>query len=365
MKKYTALLLALLLALSLTACGQTEDTGDAEWEYPAAFAGLETLVEQAQAEGSLTVYGSCPAAYLTAACEIFETLFNVRVSYQQVSDQAVLDKLSKSGRPGADVWFGADSGALEEAASMGGLTAYVPAAAAGLSDSDFAGADGQWYGIAVDPLGLMVNTASLKAMEIGAPEDWEDLTALEYWELVWLPDYDTTEGRLLAQAALDTFGDKAEKYLLELDENVVRYCESDDPAAKYVGTGECVVAVGLLDSGATQRLENGYDDIRLVTPRSGTPYLLSGVAILRSTAHSAAAQLWMEFVLSSTCQALAAENGWYVWPTVKGVSLSEGFTQLNVDLDDLTCRLPMGEDAETLDTLIDAVQTTLNPPAES
>lgn len=75
MKKYTALLLALLLALSLTACGQTEDTGDTEWEYPAAFAGLETLVEQAQAEGSLTVYGSCPAAYLTAACETFETLF--------------------------------------------------------------------------------------------------------------------------------------------------------------------------------------------------------------------------------------------------------------------------------------------------
>lgn len=365
MKKYTALLLALLLALSLTACGQTEDTGGTEWEYPAAFAGLETLVEQAQAEGGLTVYGSCPAAYLTAACETFETLFNVRVSYQQVSDQAVLDKLSKPGRPGADVWFGADSGALEQATSMGGLTAYVPAAAAGLSDSDFAGADGQWYGIAVDPLGLMVNTASLKAMEIGAPEDWADLTELEYWELVWLPGYDTTEGRLLAQAAWDAFGDKAEKYLLELDENVAQYTEDGDPAAKYVGTGECVVAVGLLSSGAAQRLENSYDDIRLVTPRSGTPYVLNGSAILRGTAHSAAAQLWMEFVLSPTCQALAAMNGWCVWPTVENVSLPEDLAQLNVDLDGLTCRLPMGEDAEALDSLIGAVQTVLNPPAEN
>ena len=56
---------------------------------------------------------------------------------------------------------------------MGGLTALCPrSGTAGLSDSDFAsGADGQWYGAAVDPLGLMVNTAaSLKAMEIGAPE---------------------------------------------------------------------------------------------------------------------------------------------------------------------------------------------------
>lgn len=65
MKKYTALLLALLLTLSLTACGQTEDTGGTEWEYPAAFAGLETLVEQAQAEGSLTVYGCWPRRHGT------------------------------------------------------------------------------------------------------------------------------------------------------------------------------------------------------------------------------------------------------------------------------------------------------------
>lgn len=364
MKKCTALLLALLAALSLAACGQTEDTGDTEWEYPAAFAGLETLVEQAQAEGSLTVYGGCPADYLTAACETFEELFNIRVSYQEVSDRAVLDKLNKPGRPGADVWFGTDSGALEEAAAIGGLTAYVPAAAAGLTDGDFAGADGLWYGVAVDPLGLMVNTASLKEMEIGAPSCWDDLTKLEYWELLWLPGYDTAEGRLLAQAALDTYGSKAEKYLLALDENTVRYAEDGDPAAKYVGTGECVVAVGLLDRGAAQRLENGYDDIRLVMPDEGTPYVLHGAAILRGAGHSAAAQLWMEFVLSPTGQALMAESGWYVWPTVEGVSLPEAFTQLNVDLSGLTCRLPMDEDAETLDALIEAVQTTLNPPVE-
>lgn len=131
-----------------------------------------------------------------------------------------------------------------------------------------------------------------------------------------------------------------------------------------MGTGECVVAVGLLDRGAAQRLENGYDDIRLVMPDEGTPYVLHGAAILRGAGHSAAAQLWMEFALSPTGQALMAESGWYVWPTVEGVSLPEAFTQLNVDLSGLTCRLPMGEDAETLDALIEAVQTTLTPPAE-
>ena len=55
MKKYTALLLALLLALSLTACGQTEDTDDTEWEYPAAFAGLETLMSTTRSQKSLLI----------------------------------------------------------------------------------------------------------------------------------------------------------------------------------------------------------------------------------------------------------------------------------------------------------------------
>ena len=43
-------------------------------------------------------------------------------------------------------------------------------------------------------------------------------------------------------------------------------------------------------------------------------------------------------------EALAAmEIGWYVWPTMENVSLPEDLAQLNVNLDGLTCRLPMGE----------------------
>ena len=171
MKKCTALLLALLVALSLTACGQPDVVDTPDWEFPAAFTGLEPLVEQAQAEGSLTVYGGCPADCLAAVCETFETLFNVRVTYQQLRDKEVLEKLDRSGQPGADVWFGADSAALHEATFMDGLTAYTPAAAANLSNDAFAGRDGLWYGVAVDPLGLIYNAASLRQMGISAPAD--------------------------------------------------------------------------------------------------------------------------------------------------------------------------------------------------
>ena len=76
MKKFLALLLALVMAFSLVACGgdktpadnqQGDNNGDSQ--YPEYFAGMDQLIADAQAEGELTVYGSCEEEYLTAACQ--------------------------------------------------------------------------------------------------------------------------------------------------------------------------------------------------------------------------------------------------------------------------------------------------------
>ena len=96
MKKIVAFLLAGCLALSLTACGQ-EPAGQTdpaeETVYPACFDGMEDLIAAARAEGALTVYGSCEESYLAAACQHFQELFGITVTYQRTA-------------AGADVWFG-------------------------------------------------------------------------------------------------------------------------------------------------------------------------------------------------------------------------------------------------------------------
>ena len=96
MKKIVAFLLAGCLVLSLTACGQ-EPAGQTdpaeETVYPACFDGMEDLIAAARAEGALTVYGSCEESYLVAACQHFQELFGITVTYQRTA-------------AGADVWFG-------------------------------------------------------------------------------------------------------------------------------------------------------------------------------------------------------------------------------------------------------------------
>ena len=67
MKRMLTAVLALLLALSLCACG-AQDTDDTP-TYPAAFSGLETLIDTARDEGRLTVCGTGDEAYMTALCE--------------------------------------------------------------------------------------------------------------------------------------------------------------------------------------------------------------------------------------------------------------------------------------------------------
>ena len=93
MKKFLAILMALVMILALV---------------PASYAdSMDDLVAAAQAEGELVVYGSCEEEYLAAACENFEKLYGIKVSYQRLSTGEVQAKIEEeNGNPSADVWFG-------------------------------------------------------------------------------------------------------------------------------------------------------------------------------------------------------------------------------------------------------------------
>ena len=369
MKKFLALLLALVMAFSLVACGgdktpaddqQGDNNGDSQ--YPEYFAGMDQLIADAQAEGELTVYGSCEEEYLTAACQHFEELFGIKVNAQRLSTGEVQAKIEEeNGNPSADVWFGGTTDPYNVCAAEGLLEPYAATNASHLIDDMYKDADGNWYGIYKGILGFMVNTDELTRLGLEAPADWTDLLKDEYKGLIWLSNYNTAgTAKLVINTMIQKYGhDEGIKYLVDLDKNIHVYTKSGSGPSKNVGTGECVIGIGFLHDGITQIVDNGYTNVELVIPSSGTSFEVGATAIFKGAAHSNAAKLWIEYALSPECVNLAAQNGSYQFLVIDNATQPEVAMQFGLDPDNV-----MDYDFEdaknNIGTYIEEVMAALN-----
>ena len=318
MKKFLALLLTAMMVLSLAACGQknTDDPnkGTDENNYPEYFAGMEDLITAAKAEGELVVYGSCEEEYLSAACANFEKVFGIKTTFQRLSTGEVQAKIEEeNGNPSADVWFGGTTDPYNVCASEGLLEAYEAKNASHLTSDMSAHAQGRWYGNFKGILGFMVNPDELTRRGLEAPQDWQDLLKPEYQGLIWLSNYNTAgTAKLVINTMIQKYGhDEGIQYLVDLDKNIEVYTKSGSGPSKNVGTGECVIGIGFLHDGITQINDNGYTNIQLIVPSSGTSFEIGATAIFKGAAHPNAAKLWIEYALSPECVNLGAQSGSY------------------------------------------------------
>ena len=219
MKKYIAILLSLVMVLGLFAgCGAKEEAPATEApkaEAPAAPEApaaeptyMEKLIADAQAEGTLVVYGSCEEEYLAVACEKFQELYGIEVQYQRLSTGEVQSKVEEeAGTPSGDVWFGGTTDPYNVCAAEGLLEAYEAENASHLLGSAYRDKDGYWYGIYKGILGFMVNRDELDRMGIAVPQDWADLTKPEYEGLVWLSNYNTAgTAKLVINTMIQKYG---------------------------------------------------------------------------------------------------------------------------------------------------------------
>ena len=337
MKKLIALLLCLVMALSLVACGSKQDDTQAPADDQQG-AEETSLVDAAKAEGKLVVYGSCEEEYLAAACENFEKMYGIEVEYQRLSTGEVQAKIEEeNGNPSADVWFGGTTDPYNVLAKEDLLEPYAAQNASHLISDVYRNADGYWYGIYKGILGFMVNTDELERMGLEAPQDWPDLLNPEYKGLIWLSNYNTAgTAKLVINTMIQKYGhDEGIQYLVDLDKNIEVYTKSGSGPSKNVGTGECVIGIGFLHDGITQIIDNGYDNIELIIPSSGTSCEIGATAIFKGAKHPNAAKLWIEYALSPECVELAAQNGSYQFLVIDNATQPEVAMQFGLDPDNV------------------------------
>ena len=301
MKKTIALILTLVMVFALFTVSAHAD-------------GMDDLVAAAKADGELVVYGSCEEEYLAAACENFQKLYGIKTTYQRLSTGEVQAKIEEEkGNPSADVWFGGTTDPYNVVAAEGLLEPYEAINASHLTSDMYRHADGMWYGIYKGILGFMVNKDELDRKGLAAPQDWADLLKPEYKGMVWLSNYNTAgTAKLVLNTMIQKYGhDEGIKYLCDLDKNVEVYTKSGSGPSKNVGTGECVIGIGFLHDGITQILDNGYENIELIIPSTGTSFEVGATAVFKGAKHPNAAKLWIEYALSPDCVELADQNGSY------------------------------------------------------
>lgn len=368
MKKAISLILVAIMVLGLVACGGKSEPAPAPAKdaTPEQLSYMDQLIADAKAEGTLVVYGSCEEDYLAAACENFESIYGIKVQYQRLSTGEVQSKIEEEkGTPSADVWFGGTTDPYNVCAAEGLLEPYAAENASHLLGDAYKDPDGNWYGIYKGILGFMVNKDELARMGLEAPADWQDLLKPEYKDLIWTSNYNTAgTAKLVINTMIQKYGhDEGVKYLVDLDKNVHVYTKSGSGPSKNVGTGECVVGIGFLHDGITQIVDNGYGNVELIIPSTGTSYEIGATAIFKGAKHPAAAKLWIEYALSPDCVELAQDNGSYQFLVIDNAKQPAVAAEFGLDPENVM-KYDFEDAKQNIKTYIEDVMTALGAAAD-
>ena len=95
------------------------------------------------------------------------------------------------------------------------------------------------------------------------------------------------------------------------DKNICQYTKSGSGPSKLVPTGEIVIGIGFLHDVVYQIVNNGYTNIGMTSPSSGTSYEIGATAIFKGAKNLDNAKKFIEFALSPDCVNLAQDNGSY------------------------------------------------------
>lgn len=333
MKKLSVILLILGIVVSGAFASGSAETAKATVSVE-DLPGSPELIAAAQAEGTLVVYGSCEEEYLAAACEKFESLYGIKVSYQRLSTGEVQAKIEEErGNPSADVWFGGTTDPYNVLAAEGFLEAYAAENASHITSPVYMDKNGYWYGIYTGILGIMYNKNEVERLGIDIPQDFADLTDPQYKGLIWTSNYNTAgTAKLIINTVIQKYGhDAGIQYLVDLDKNIQVYTKSGSGPSKNVGTGECVIGLGFMHDVITQIVDNGYDNIGMVIPSSGTTCEIGATAIFRGAKHPNAAKLWIEYALSPECVNIAKDNGSYQFLVIDNAEQPEIAYEFGLD----------------------------------
>ncbi len=102
-----------------------------------------------------------------------------------------------------------------------------------------------------------------------------------------------------------------------------------------MGTGECVIGIGFLHDGITQIIDNGYDNIELIIPSSGTSCEVGATAMFKGRRAPQRCEAVDRVRSVPECVELAAQNGSYQFLVIDNATQPEAAAEFGLDPDNV------------------------------
>jgi iron(III) transport system substrate-binding protein len=264
----------------------------------------------------LTVYSPHAKDLLQYYEQEFERAHpEIDVQWVDMGSQDVLDRLrSEAANPQADVWFGAPAEIFARAAAESLLTAYRPTWAAAVDPSARDPRD-YWYGTYRTPEVIAYNSEVVSADS--APHDWDEVLAPKWKGQVLIRDplgsgsMRAIFGAMIVRGWSAARGpDSGYAWLRRLDASTKEYVAN--PALLYQKLGRREGLISLYNMPDIASLKSKGIPVSYAIPRSGTPLLVDGIAVVRGAKHPDAARLYYEFVTTPAALEAAAQRFWRI-----------------------------------------------------
>lgn len=314
MKRFLTLLLALIMALSLAACGGGDDaseppadSGTSDTE-PADTDGTSDTEAPEELSGDLVLYSSMTDADLDALLTCFgEKYPNIEVEVVNGSAGDMITRLQgEASNPVGDVVWGgmADSDGDKNADVF---ESWVSAHDAENADG-FHSTNGLYSMDHLSTVVFCVNTDLEKDLGLEIKSYQDLLNPVLKGQIIFSDPNSSSAAWNNVCNIMSVYGNDTEEswdYIAQLMPNLV-ITNSSSTCFKSVQQGEYVVGLTYED-GAVNLIKDGAENIRLQYPEEGTSATVFGMGLVKNCPHPENAKALIDFVCSAEGQtALAA-----------------------------------------------------------
>ena len=272
---------------------------------------------------------------VVATSDKYVTLFEkftadtgVKVELLSMSSGEVLSKLrAEGGVPSADLWFGGGIDAFM-AAKADGLLEQVNFDAAAELAPLYKDEENFWFSKGMTVVGFLANNTLLGELKLEAPTCWADLVKPEYaGEVIMSNPAVSGTNYSVVNALLQTLGEEEGwKYFEALNANIPMYGKRGADPLNKVLAEEFAIGISYIDDSVFTAI--GEQDISVIYPTDGMPWVPEGVAVFKNAENVEAAKYFVEWLFTNDnyLVELAELDGKdyvkLVKPTMEGIELT-------------------------------------------